>query len=48
MVECCRNEKANPNYTTEFIERLFSEEGKGVFSCKSNILGTPSITCIII
>ncbi len=34
-----RNEKANPNYTTEFILNLLNEEGKGVFSARSNILG---------
>ncbi|XP_070151819.1 ATP-dependent 6-phosphofructokinase isoform X2 [Polyergus mexicanus] len=34
-----RNENANENYNTEFIYRLFSEEGKGLFSCRSNILG---------
>jgi 6-phosphofructokinase 1 len=34
-----RNEKANDNYNTDFIHRLYSEEGKGLFSCRSNILG---------
>ncbi|KAK7789689.1 hypothetical protein R5R35_011511 [Gryllus longicercus] len=34
-----RNEKCNENYTTDFIYRLFSEEGKGLFSARSNILG---------
>lgn len=34
-----RNEYASPNYTTEFVEKLFSEEGKGVFTCRKNILG---------
>ncbi|XP_074657068.1 ATP-dependent 6-phosphofructokinase-like isoform X2 [Tubulanus polymorphus] len=34
-----RNEKANENYTTDFIHQLFSEEGKGVFVCRKNILG---------
>lgn len=34
-----RNEYANPNYTTDFIEKLFSEEGKGVFTCRKNVLG---------
>ena len=24
-----RNENANKNYTTEFVQQLFSEEGKG-------------------
>ncbi|KAG5329511.1 PFKA phosphofructokinase, partial [Acromyrmex charruanus] len=34
-----RNENANENYNTEFTFRLFSEEGKGLFSCRRNILG---------
>lgn len=34
-----RNENANSNYTTDFIEHLFSEEGKGVFTCRKNVLG---------
>ena len=34
-----RNEKASDNYNTEFIYRLYSEEGKGLFSTRSNILG---------
>ncbi|XP_061181740.1 ATP-dependent 6-phosphofructokinase-like isoform X2 [Saccostrea echinata] len=34
-----RNENANSNYTTDFIEKLFSEEGKGVFTCRKNVLG---------
>lgn len=34
-----RNEKANENYTTDFINRLFSEEGKGLFSARMNVLG---------
>ncbi|XP_041360944.1 ATP-dependent 6-phosphofructokinase-like [Gigantopelta aegis] len=34
-----RNELANSNYTTEFVHNLFSEEGKGVFTCRSNVLG---------
>ncbi|KAL8602724.1 hypothetical protein ACOMHN_062938 [Nucella lapillus] len=34
-----RNENANSNYTTEFINQLFSEEGKGVFSVRMNVLG---------
>jgi hypothetical protein len=39
MVCCFRNEKANENYTTDFIYRLYSEEGKGLFSARSNVLG---------
>ncbi|CAH1286317.1 unnamed protein product [Diabrotica balteata] len=34
-----RNEKASDNYNTEFIYRLYSEEGKGLFSARMNILG---------
>lgn len=34
-----RNEKASDNYNTDFIFRLYSEEGKGLFSTRSNILG---------
>lgn len=34
-----RNEKANDNYNTDFIYRLYSEEGKGLFSARMNVLG---------
>ncbi|XP_066958189.1 ATP-dependent 6-phosphofructokinase-like isoform X2 [Macrobrachium rosenbergii] len=34
-----RSENANDNYTTDFIYRLHSEEGKGIFSCRKNVLG---------
>uniref|UniRef100_A0A1Q3FMX3 ATP-dependent 6-phosphofructokinase n=1 Tax=Culex tarsalis TaxID=7177 RepID=A0A1Q3FMX3_CULTA len=34
-----RNEKASDNYNTEFIFRLYSEEGKGLFSTRMNVLG---------
>ncbi|XP_017764764.1 PREDICTED: ATP-dependent 6-phosphofructokinase isoform X2 [Eufriesea mexicana] len=34
-----RNESANLNYSTDFMQRLFSEEGKGLFSCRMNIIG---------
>lgn len=34
-----RNEKASDNYNTDFIYRLYSEEGKGLFSTRSNVLG---------
>lgn len=34
-----RNEKANPNYTTEFIHQLYTEEGAGSFNCRVNVLG---------
>lgn len=34
-----RNESANSNYNAEFMHRLFSEEGKGLFSCRMNIIG---------
>ncbi|KAJ4440432.1 hypothetical protein ANN_08573 [Periplaneta americana] len=33
-----RNEKANDNYNTDFIYRLYTEEGKGLFSARQNIL----------
>ena len=33
------NEKDNSNYTTEFIHKLYSEEDKGVFNCRMNVLG---------
>uniref|UniRef100_A0A7M4EK44 ATP-dependent 6-phosphofructokinase n=1 Tax=Crocodylus porosus TaxID=8502 RepID=A0A7M4EK44_CROPO len=34
-----RNEKCNDNYTTDFIFNLYSEEGKGIFDCRKNVLG---------
>lgn len=34
-----RNEKCNENYNTDFIYRLYSEEGKGLFSARMNVLG---------
>jgi len=34
-----RNEKANENYTTDFISKLYQEEGKGIFTTRMNILG---------
>lgn len=34
-----RNEKACENYNTDFIHRLYSEEGKGLFSARMNVLG---------
>uniref|UniRef100_A0A1B6DHL7 ATP-dependent 6-phosphofructokinase n=4 Tax=Clastoptera arizonana TaxID=38151 RepID=A0A1B6DHL7_9HEMI len=34
-----RNEKCNDNYNTDFIFRLYSEEGKGLFSARMNVLG---------
>ncbi|XP_013789533.2 ATP-dependent 6-phosphofructokinase-like [Limulus polyphemus] len=34
-----RNEYANSNYTTDFIYRLYCEEGKDVFSSRMNVLG---------
>ncbi|KAG8007880.1 ATP-dependent 6-phosphofructokinase, partial [Nibea albiflora] len=36
---CFRNEKCNTNYTTDFIFNLYTEEGKGVFDCRKNVLG---------
>ncbi|MCP9257259.1 ATP-PFK [Dirofilaria immitis] len=34
-----RNECANKNYTTQFVNQLFAEEGKGAFSTRTNVLG---------
>lgn len=34
-----RNEKCHEHYTTDFIHKLYSAEGKGVFDCRVNILG---------
>ncbi|RVE58108.1 hypothetical protein OJAV_G00205810 [Oryzias javanicus] len=34
-----RNEKCHENYSTDFIYRLYSAEGKGVFDCRTNVLG---------
>ena len=34
-----RNEMANKHYSTEFIHELLAEEGKGIFSSRSNVLG---------
>ncbi|XP_078281322.1 ATP-dependent 6-phosphofructokinase, platelet type isoform X1 [Rhinoraja longicauda] len=34
-----RNECCSENYTTDFIYQLYSEEGKGVFDCRKNVLG---------
>uniref|UniRef100_A0AAQ4QN15 6-phosphofructokinase type A n=1 Tax=Gasterosteus aculeatus aculeatus TaxID=481459 RepID=A0AAQ4QN15_GASAC len=34
-----RNENSNANYTTDFIFNLYSEEGKGIFDCRKNVLG---------
>lgn len=36
---CSRNENCSVNYTTDFIYQLYSEEGKGVFDCRKNVLG---------
>ncbi|GAA28132.2 6-phosphofructokinase [Clonorchis sinensis] len=34
-----RAEYANKNYTSDFIYRLYAEEGKGIFDCRCNVLG---------
>lgn len=34
-----RNEMCNEHYTTDFMLNLLAEEGKGVFSARSNVLG---------
>lgn len=36
---CFRNERSNVHYTTDFIFQLYTEEGKGVFDCRKNVLG---------
>ena len=32
-------EKANENYSTDFISRLYNEDGKGSFTAKTCVLG---------
>jgi 6-phosphofructokinase 1 len=34
-----RNENANENYNTDFIHRLYTEEGRDVFTTRVNVLG---------
>ncbi|XP_053554527.1 ATP-dependent 6-phosphofructokinase, liver type [Bombina bombina] len=34
-----RNEKSHNHYTTEFLYNLYSAEGKGIFDCRTNVLG---------
>lgn len=34
-----RNEKCHEHYTTDFLYSLYSSEGKGVFDCRTNVLG---------
>ena len=34
-----RNELANDNYTTDFIYKVYCEEGKETFTTRMNILG---------
>ncbi|KAK2839693.1 hypothetical protein Q5P01_013433 [Channa striata] len=34
-----RNENCHENYTTDFIHKLYSSEGKGIFDCRVNVLG---------
>ncbi|XP_049632260.1 ATP-dependent 6-phosphofructokinase, platelet type [Suncus etruscus] len=34
-----RNENCSSNYSIDFIHQLYSEEGKGVFDCRKNVLG---------
>uniref|UniRef100_A0A6Q2YQT2 ATP-dependent 6-phosphofructokinase n=1 Tax=Esox lucius TaxID=8010 RepID=A0A6Q2YQT2_ESOLU len=38
-VSLCRNEKCHEHYTTDFIHKLYSAEGKGIFDCRVNVLG---------
>jgi 6-phosphofructokinase len=34
-----RNEKANLEYTTQNLTRVYTEEGRGVFTVRHNVLG---------
>ncbi|XP_061926025.1 ATP-dependent 6-phosphofructokinase, liver type [Entelurus aequoreus] len=34
-----RNEKCHEHYTTEFLHKLYSAEGKDIFDCRVNVLG---------
>uniref|UniRef100_A0A8D1XBM7 6-phosphofructokinase type B n=1 Tax=Sus scrofa TaxID=9823 RepID=A0A8D1XBM7_PIG len=34
-----RNEKCHEYYTTEFLYNLYSSEGRGIFDCRTNVLG---------
>ncbi|XP_060054841.1 ATP-dependent 6-phosphofructokinase, liver type isoform X2 [Erinaceus europaeus] len=34
-----RNEKCHEHYTTDFLYHLYSSEGRGVFDCRTNVLG---------
>ncbi|XP_029462331.1 ATP-dependent 6-phosphofructokinase, liver type isoform X2 [Rhinatrema bivittatum] len=34
-----RNEKCHDHYTTEFLYNLYSSEGRGIFDCRTNVLG---------
>lgn len=35
----CRSERANANYTTNFIRKLLTEEGQKSFATRTSILG---------
>jgi hypothetical protein len=37
---------ANKHYTTDFILNLLAEEGKGVFSARSTVLGHIQQVCV--
>ena len=34
-----RNENCSDNYTTDFIAALYREEGEGLFTVRTNVLG---------
>nr|XP_057938683.1 ATP-dependent 6-phosphofructokinase, liver type [Doryrhamphus excisus] len=34
-----RNEKSHDHYTTDFLHKLYSAEGKNIFDCRVNVLG---------
>ena len=40
-----RNEKANSEYTTEFLYSMFAEEGRDFFSVRKNVLGHMQQVC---
>ena len=35
----CRNENCSENYSTDFIAALYREEGEGLFTVRTNVLG---------
>ena len=39
LVLAVRNEEANPLYTTDFLARVFQEEGRGLFDVRQTVVG---------